>query len=272
MYDDFWEHLKPGSSPVDWCESNYIITPQIAEFYNTFSNILFLVGPPVLIYLFKEYGKLVHPFIHVVWTLLIVVGLSSAYFHATLSLAGQLLDELTILWVFFSTFAVFVPKRYLPKIFKNRRRFYVFMFFFTLASTFMSFYRPAANAFAMMFLTIPTVYLLCHELIQIKEQEKKVYNLGFRTVAVLVIAVICWISDRMFCPFYSSIKFPYLHGFWHILIFLASYSICVLFAYIYVRDELPECAPKLTYWPLINFELGIPYISVKRPKDLKDQI
>lgn len=55
--------------------------------------------PPILIYLFKDYGKHVHPGIHIVWIMLIVVGISSAYFHATLSLVGQLLDEISIIWV-----------------------------------------------------------------------------------------------------------------------------------------------------------------------------
>lgn len=140
-----WEHLERGSSPVDWCEGNYLISKDIAEFVNTvrflhfffceefrfnlsffillflfssyysqISNVLFFVLPPLLIHLFNSYGKLINPAIHLVWVLLIVVGLSSAYFHATLSLIGQLLDEVSIIWVFMAGFTLFYPSRYLP--------------------------------------------------------------------------------------------------------------------------------------------------------------
>lgn len=33
-----WEHLERGSSPIDWCEGNYQVSANIAEFVNTVST------------------------------------------------------------------------------------------------------------------------------------------------------------------------------------------------------------------------------------------
>ena len=52
---------------------------------------------PVLMHLHKPYAATIGSGIHFVWFLMIVIGASSAYFHATLSLFGQLLDEIAIL-------------------------------------------------------------------------------------------------------------------------------------------------------------------------------
>ena len=113
-------HLMRGSSPVDWCEENYTFTPMIAEFFNTVSNAIFLIMPPFLMHLHQPYAASIGPGIHIIWFLLIVVGASSAYFHATLSLLGQLLDEIAILWVIMAGFAMWYPRAMIPASLKDK--------------------------------------------------------------------------------------------------------------------------------------------------------
>lgn len=85
------------------------------------SNFLFLLVPPISIYLFRDYGHFINRGIHVIWTLMIVIGFSSAYFHATLSLVGQLLDEVSILWALAAVYAQFFPKKLFPKWMNGNR-------------------------------------------------------------------------------------------------------------------------------------------------------
>ena len=88
-------------------------------------------------------------------------------------------------------------------------------------------------------------------------------SLGRRSFIFWLTAVLCWINDKLYCEIWSSIGFPYLHGFWHVLIFLAAYTAVVLFAYFDVKQNHPHETPLIQYWPIDSFELGIPYCQLK---------
>jgi len=146
----WWSHLERGSSPIDWCEDNYTFSPHIAEFINTTSNFLFFLLPPVLILLHRDYARHCGNGIHIIWLLLIVVGASSAYFHATLSLLGQLLDELAILWVIVACYWLWYPQFALPssyqKIKDGRKKFSKFFIVFAFVVSFLGFLQPVGGA------------------------------------------------------------------------------------------------------------------------------
>ncbi|KAK2567951.1 Alkaline ceramidase [Acropora cervicornis] len=224
------EHFARGSSAVDWCEWNYAHSSFIAEFYNTISNVIFLVLPPFFMYLFRPYSKHVCSGVNIIWVLFVVTGISSAYFHATLSLVGQLLDELSILWGIMVAFALWTP-RWLLAIGPIKMN------------------------------SAPFVFMLFAELQRCRDY--RVIRLGFACAGWWFVAVLFWVNDRVFCDVWTSISFPYLHCAWHILIFIASYTGCVLGSYFYAANEFPQLRPTVSYWPCWSQNLGLPYIVLK---------
>lgn len=258
-------YFETGSSPVDWCEPNYAKSTQIAEFYNTFSNFIYLIGPPLLVHLHADYAQWISKSIDIVWWFFTIVGISSAYFHATLSLFGQLVDELSILWTFMIAIASFCPRRYLPEQFKDRRdKFSLCIGVITVILTVLSVFEPAINAFALMFLIVPVVSVLNYNFL-VNGSNQRVNNLIKRTLIMLGIAVMVWINDRLCCDFWTELNFAYLHAIWHILIFISSYGLCVLAAWAYALEEKPEWKPRIKYWPNDMFEMGVPYVAIKTP-------
>ena len=104
---------------------------------------------------------------------------------------------------------------------------------------------------------IYSIYNLRHE------DDPQATYLGRRSVIFWFLAVVCWVSDRLYCEFWLSVGFPYLHSIFHVVMFIACYTAIVLFAYFEVKRNHPHEWPLIKYWPQESFELGIPYVQLK---------
>ena len=60
---------------------------------------------------------------------------------------------------------------------------------------------------------------------------------GRRSILFWVLAVVCWVNDRVFCSLWAGLGFPYLHAAWHVLVFLASYTAVVIFAFFEAKER-----------------------------------
>ncbi|KAM8939283.1 alkaline ceramidase 1 [Pelodytes ibericus] len=248
------------SSEIDWCETNYLHSEYVAEYYNTVSNVVFFVVGPLMMYLLHPYASKRSLAVHLVWIMFIIVGLFSAYYHMTLSYVGQLLDELSILWVIALGYSIWFPKTYFPDFIRDRKQFGTAIFIIATLSTMLSFVKPTVNAYALNCITFHILYVMVKEIKKCTDQD--IRHLAFLCFCLWFVAISCWLSDRIFCGFWRTINFCYLHSIWHILICVTVVYSNTLFAYFDALYEIPECRPQIQYWPWKSTRIGFPYLAI----------
>ena len=198
--------MEYESSSIDWCEENYSHSIYIAEFFNTISNI-----PFILLYYFgcksfcnmfcNNYDKLLYG-------CLLFTGISSFYFHATLSLFSQLLDEFSIIFLLFNTLLMLYKD--------NNKR--LFIKSYTITHSIIMCYYPLIN--------IPVLFLIGFYLWSIlrkrfrKYKENSFRRYWYRAQIFFILSLICWFSDKFLCKYVKKFN---LHACWHIFSAITGY-------------------------------------------------
>ena len=113
MFSDITK-FEYESSSINWCESNYYFSNFICEFNNSWSSLLYIY---FAIYTIYYYSKFINNYyIYFILFSSILVGITSYLFHSTLSIAGQLMDESSII-LFIISSDITVNKNFLVTFF-----------------------------------------------------------------------------------------------------------------------------------------------------------
>tara|TARA_Y100000389_G_scaffold171438_1_gene179100 strand:+ start:598 stop:1287 length:690 start_codon:yes stop_codon:yes gene_type:complete len=194
------------SSDIDWCEQNFVYSDYIAEFYNTISNIPFIGFYYLGLYTFKHFHCQGDD--KFLYGCLLFTGISSFYFHATLSLFSQLLDEFCIIFLLANT---------LIMIYKNKNiRFAIKGY--TLTHSIVMCYYP--------FINIPVLFMIGFTVWKIlRDKFKKYHDISFKKYWSLaqyffILSVCCWLIDKFLCTYTHGIQF---HALWHIFSAVCAY-------------------------------------------------
>ena len=255
---DRW--LAYESSPVDWCEDNFTVSGNIAEFTNTISNILLIALPTIALRskLWINYTRHISFGVNFMLYLFISVGISSAYFHATLSLFGQWLDEVGIIIAICCGYSFFTPNNIRPRFFKGIIA-HVLSGLMAVTLTVTWFIAPYLNAFWMMALVFPMFGMMIRE--TKLEKNLTVVKLVKLDLFLFAIAMSLWVSDRMFCQVWLKMGIPGLHNIWHLLSAEVAYLSATIFAYWKAAYDKPFIKPSIRFYPEKLW--GIPYVHCK---------
>jgi len=237
--------LSRQSSPIDWCEKNYEYNNYIAELFNTISNIPMILGGILSAY--NAYRQGMSPKMIILFSMFTAIGLSSTWFHATLSFGGQLADEITILWAMIWSLTI-------KRTMKEQK---LVLILGVLASILVLF-APELNAVCLILFASVHVYYL--DFFSGQYRDKEIPKLKIWAQIFFFVAVFSWILERTACSRLSKMNIPFLelHAVWHLLIFATVYTACTLVSFFESSDFQLE--------PSFKYFFGIPYVTNAKRK------
>ncbi|KAK3811569.1 MAG: ceramidase-domain-containing protein [Linnemannia gamsii] len=231
-------YWSPSTSSVDWCESNYVVSFYIAEFWNTISNVACFVAAAMAYYSFP--GN--EPRFRYLFGTLFLVGLGSVLFHGTLRHKMQLLDELPMLYSATIILFILVEAKHGPQ-----GNWFPHLLAAWLATTTIIFSTTSGN---IQFFTFQTTYtalqfamiaflrLLHVQQRSLKGPNPQISRLIRRALGFALFAVSIWLIDLRACEYVNGLTGKsvlrwnlQLHAWWHVFSACALYHATLLVVY-----------------------------------------
>ena len=198
----FWG--EPDAT-ITFCEAKYASSPYVSEWWNTVSNIGYIVVAGLTLGICPTTLK---------WPAFCVgfIGLGSTLFHATGLFTAQVLDEMAmLLWTlcFFSSLL-----RAVPEVSKASRQSIHDILWASnvMAMTVYFSYRQFALFFACFVVDVLLVVWLA---LRVTRRAKRARGAVKLAVGLMLAASVCWFLERWACPYTHHAAWG--HVLWHLL-------------------------------------------------------
>ena len=189
------------SSPMRWCETiqgnAFLYSEHIVEFWNTLTSFIFCI--------LAIYGYINNRHLDVIpWIYLFSIGITSAWFHATLSFMGQFCDELSIILLI----------AYCLKIFYNIKS--ILYNYLTILVVLISWIYPNVSPPILLCIGLTLITTTYFSI----KNDKSLILLWMDSMKIGIVGVICWLFD--FICYFNT------HTLWHVFISIAAYYMILL--------------------------------------------
>jgi len=240
------------SSEIDWCEDNYAWSPHVVEWWNSLSSVPMIFVAHKMRRLVRKGPSLIRPSSFLIPFSFLLIGLGSTYFHATLSAAGQILDEMPINLTNFYAITGLRSKSKLVSIFGNRwtnilRSDYFALTFVVVVPVASILVPMISHVLCVLSFPVTTYFVLSGYFNLTPEQQKYLKPCYHGAIFGMWGAGACWLLDKLGCEQMHMIQewtgghMPQFHAMWHLLVFWGAWHTgCLLFAIMAYEENIPK--------------------------------
>ncbi|CAE8621364.1 unnamed protein product [Polarella glacialis] len=236
----------PKTANVNWCEADYIFTHYIAEFVNSLSSLSIVASG---LYGISAHWTSVECRYLVAFASMVVVGVGSFAFHATLLRPMQLLDEVPMIWG--NSVFVYILLTMEDKEGRTRTiEIWAISLMTLLMTVLITLFDTSDQNIFLLCYGSGVVYLVLRSRTLNLKYSSETSMLLMDTATVLYAgAFLLCLLDRNFC---SAVRSFQLHALWHIGAELGTVS--GLLFWIWIRHEVRAAKARLmgsnpaTWW------------------------